>query len=77
MIKKLLLIAPLYLTSQLTQAQMVAGSAYMQGSYVEIGIDSLNGYEGVNTFYVAPFTGLHYRSNTQYFGFVANPQMDG
>lgn len=77
MIKKLLFIAPFYLTSQLTQAQMVAGSAYMQGSYVEIGIDSLNGYEGANTYVAAPFTGLHFRSNTQYFGFVANPQMDG
>lgn len=75
--KKLVLPTFLLLTSFYSNAQMVGSNAYMKGNYVEIGINGLGGYEGVDTTLSAPFAGLHYRSNTQFFGFVSNPQMDG
>jgi hypothetical protein len=55
-------------------AQMVNGNAYIKGTGVEIGIDSLGGFEGANTTVSPPPAGMHFRSNTPYFGFVANPQ---
>lgn len=56
------------------QAQMVGTSAYMNGTGVEIGISGEGGFEGVNTSVYPVPGGMHFRSNTQYFGFVANPQ---
>lgn len=53
------------------------GAAYLQGAYVEIGISGAGGFEGADTVAYPGPSGLHYRSNTQYFGFVANPQMNG
>src|ERR1043165_3646545 len=58
-------------------AQMVNGSAYMKGNYVEVGIDSLGGFEGTDTVVAPVPAGMHFRSNNPYFGFVANPQQDG
>lgn len=59
-----------------TTAQIVSGNAYMKGNLVEIGIDGQWGFEGVDTFTSPPLGGMHYRSGTQYFGFVANPQVN-
>lgn len=61
------------------KSQIVAGGdCYIKGNLVEIGIDGSGGFEGAywNPF-SPPLGGMHYRSNTSYFGFVANPQMDG
>jgi hypothetical protein len=49
---------------------------FIQGSYVEIGIDNLQGFEGADVTGGAP-AGMHFRSANPYFGFVANPLMDG
>ena len=76
MIKNLLFTSA-FLAGFTVNAQIVAGSAYMQGSYVEIGIDSLHGYEGINTVTSPVPSGMHQRGTTNLFGFVANPQMDG
>ena len=59
------------------RAQMVNGSAYMKGNYIEVGIDSLGGFEGTDTAAAPVPAGMHFRSNNPYFGFVANPQEDG
>jgi hypothetical protein len=74
MIKKLLFCCVFLLTLSMMKAQMVNGNAYMIGTGVEIGIDSAGGFEGVDTTNAFPLPGMHYRSNTPYFGFVANPQ---
>lgn len=75
--KTLLTLLPAFLIYQAGQSQIVGGAAYMKGYYVEIGVDSLGGFEGADTLnYPAP-AGMHCRSNTQYLGFVANPLMDG
>lgn len=58
-------------------AQMVGTSAYIKGTSVEIGIDGAGGFEGANTGVSAPLAGMHFRSNTAFFGFVANPQLNG
>jgi hypothetical protein len=59
------------------KAQMVGTDAYIKGTSVEVGIDGAGGYEGANTTVSAPPAGMHFRSGTSYFGFVANPQLDG
>ncbi|HLP14238.1 MAG TPA: T9SS type A sorting domain-containing protein [Flavobacteriales bacterium] len=73
--KKLYTISTLLIAFH-ANAQMVGTDAYMQGNFVEIGINGLGGYEGVDTFVSPAPAGMHFRSNTSYFGFVANPQMD-
>ncbi|HLP11632.1 MAG TPA: gliding motility-associated C-terminal domain-containing protein [Flavobacteriales bacterium] len=57
-------------------SQMVGADCYIKGNLVEIGIDGTYGFEGADTFVSAPLAGMHFRSNTQYFGFVANPQVN-
>ncbi|CAN5397576.1 hypothetical protein BH10BAC1_BH10BAC1_05780 [soil metagenome] len=48
----------------------------MKGNYVEIGIDGFGGFEGANTIGSPVPAGMHFRSGTQHFGFMANPQMN-
>ncbi len=57
-------------------AQMVGPDCYLNGTLVQVGIDGAGGYEGVNTVTSPPLAGMNFRSNTQYFGFVANPQIN-
>ena len=59
------------------KAQIVGTDAYIQGTYVEIGLDGSGGFEGCSILTSPPPAGMHYRSNTNLFGFVANPQMNG
>lgn len=75
--KKLLLlpIAILFLSS--AQGQMLGPDAYLKGTGVEIGINGLGGYEGVDQATSPALPGMHFRSNNPIFGFVANPQNDG
>ncbi|MCW3104187.1 MAG: hypothetical protein JWO09_2627 [Bacteroidetes bacterium] len=56
------------------KAQMVNGNAYIKGTGVEIGIDSLGGFEGCGTGVSPVPAGMHFRSDNPWFGFVANPQ---
>ena len=60
----------------LIKAQLVGTSAYIRGTSVEIGIDGLGGYEGVNQGVSPPPAGYHARTTTLPFGFVANPQVN-
>ena len=55
-------------------AQRVGSNVYLKGSNIEIGIDGLGGFEGCDINVSTPPAGMHYQSNTPYFGFVANPQ---
>lgn len=57
-------------------AQMVGANAYTKGTSVEYGIDGPGGFEGVNTTTSPPLAGMHPRSATGFFGFVANPQLN-
>ncbi len=56
---------------------MVGPDAYIKGNSVEIGIAGSGGYEGVNITTSPPLAGMHPRSATNFFGFVANPQVNG
>jgi gliding motility-associated-like protein len=79
MIKKLYLgLLPLFVFLQInvTKAQMVGTDAYIQGTSVEIGINGLGGYEGVNQTTSPPPVGYHARGVFLPFGFVANPQVN-
>ncbi|MGD0711828.1 MAG: hypothetical protein ABR968_11700, partial [Bacteroidales bacterium] len=58
----------------LIQAQMVGINAYIKGTGVEIGIDGKGGFEGCDTTVSPVPPGMHCRTNTVFFGFVANPQ---
>jgi hypothetical protein len=56
---------------------MVGSDAYIKGKYVEIGLNGLGGFEGVDTTISSPLSGMHHRSDSggeDLFGFVANPQ---
>jgi hypothetical protein len=78
MSKKLLRICVLLLFfSGTSYAQMVGTDAYLKGNYVELGISGAGGFEGAPTMTSPPPSGMHFRSGNPYFGFVANPQMDG
>ena len=57
-------------------AQMVGPDAYLKGTYVEVGVTGIGGFEGVPVATSPPLAGMHPRSSTGYFGFVANPQMN-
>jgi hypothetical protein len=57
--------------------QMVGPDAYLKGLNVEVGIDGSKGHEGVYITASPPLPGMHHRSGTNFFGFVANPQLDG
>ena len=58
----------------LSQGQIVGKDAYIKGTGIELGISGDGGFEGANTTLYPPLLGMHFRSNTNYFGFVANPQ---
>jgi hypothetical protein len=61
-------------------SQIVGNAAYLPGVYVNVGVAGEGGFEGADTVsYPASgiVPGLHPHSNTNYLGFVANPQMDG
>lgn len=58
-------------------AQIVGDDAYIIGNFVEIGISGDGGFEGADTWTNPQPAGSHFRSNTDFFGFVANPQQDG
>lgn len=57
-------------------AQMVGTNAYIKGTSVEIGIAGAGGFEGCDVTASPPLLGMHYRSGTNFFGFVANPQVN-
>jgi gliding motility-associated-like protein len=59
------------------QAQMVGSNAYIKGTSVEIGLDGNGGFEGANYLTSPVITGMHTRTGTSFFGFVANPAVDG
>lgn len=54
------------------------GEYFIKGNSVEIGISNDYGFEGANCLTTAGSypAGMHFRTNTQYFGFVANPQLN-
>lgn len=65
------------LPATLVKAQMAGVNAYIQGTSVEIGVDGLYGFEGLDATVTPPLPGMHWRSGgTNYFGFVANPQVN-
>ncbi|HYG51146.1 MAG TPA: gliding motility-associated C-terminal domain-containing protein [Flavobacteriales bacterium] len=69
-----------YGTSVKSQVWNIGSEYFIQGSAVEVGINGSRGCEGADCVSsVSPVqpAGMHFRSNTQYFGFVANPQLDG
>ena len=57
-------------------AQIVGSSVYLKGTSVEIGINGAGGFEGVDMTISPPPVGMHPRTSTAYFGFVANPQLN-
>ncbi|MCG8577315.1 MAG: PKD domain-containing protein [Flavobacteriales bacterium] len=62
------------LLSNVSLAQLSGGNAYMIGDFVEIGVDA-NGMEGTDDY--TPSNSRGGGCASSYFGFVANPQMDG
>jgi len=76
--KRFLLFLGLFLSgSTLIHAQMVGVNTYLVGTSVEIGIDGTYGYEGLDVTTSPILPGMHFRSGgTNYFGFVANPQVN-
>lgn len=62
------------LISNMSFAQISGGNAYMLGDHVEIGVDA-NGMEGTNDY--TPSNSRGGGVPGSYFGFVANPQLDG
>lgn len=58
-------------------AQISGSGAYIKGNYIELGIDSIGGYEGADMSTAIVPSGMHPRpGGTGIFGFVANPQMN-
>ncbi len=76
MLKRIFLSCAILLLSLYTKAQMVGTDAYIQGTSVEIGINGLGGYEGVNQTTSPPPAGYHARGTFLPFGFIANPQVN-
>lgn len=72
----LLLLAIIFFQPKIVNAQIVGSNAYIKGTNVEIGLDGLGGFEGCNTDNSPPIPGMHFRSNTSLFGFVANSQLN-
>lgn len=57
-------------------AQMVNTDAYIKAKNIEIGINGAGGFEGVDTAKSPVLPGMHARSGSNLFGFVANPQLN-
>jgi gliding motility-associated-like protein len=72
----LLLLIFCFFQSLVAHAQMVGLNAYVKGTSVEIGINGAGGFEGVDQFVSPPPAGMHARTPTLPFGFVANPQVN-
>jgi gliding motility-associated-like protein len=72
-----LLLVIIFFSVKIANAQMVGPNAYVNATNLEIGIDGGGGFEGCNTAVSPPLPGMNYRSSTGFFGFVANPQLDG
>ena len=72
-----LLAVIIILQTNFAKAQMVGTNAYIKATNVEVGIAGLGGFEGVPTGTSPVLSGMHPRSATGFFGFVANPQLDG
>jgi gliding motility-associated-like protein len=67
-----------FFSSYSIKAQMVGADAYIKATSVEVGINGAGGYEGVDMTVSVPLAGMHQRSGTSnYFGFVANPLVNG
>ncbi|MCW3082785.1 MAG: domain containing protein [Bacteroidetes bacterium] len=64
------------LRTEKANAQISGTDAYIQGTSVELGIAGAGGFEGANTTTSPVPAGMHFRSNTNFFGFVANPQLN-
>ena len=73
----LLLSGLAFLRPDRLSAQIVGAHAYMKGTGIEIGVNGSGGFEGVDTTVSPVIPGMHRRTNTRYFGFVANPQANG
>jgi gliding motility-associated-like protein len=58
------------------KAQIVGANAYIKATSVEIGIAGAGGFEGCDVSASPPPAGMHFRSGTNFFGFVANPQVN-
>ncbi|MGZ4075329.1 MAG: hypothetical protein ACXVPO_17550, partial [Bacteroidia bacterium] len=73
----LLLLSLFVFQIQISNAQLVGGNAFIQGTSVEIGIDGAGGFEGAPWNTASPAVpGMHFRSGNPYFGFVSNPQVN-
>jgi gliding motility-associated-like protein len=78
-VKLLLVIALVILNSSLeVKAQMVGPNAYIKATSLEIGISGPGGFEGCDMSISPPLAGMHPRTGgtTNFFGFVANPQVN-
>lgn len=64
------------LSNHISLAQIVGSSSYIKGTSVEIGINGSGGFEGVDMSVSPPPIGMHPRTSTNFFGFVANPQLN-
>ncbi len=56
---------------------MVGTNAYIKGTGIELGINGVGGFEGADMTVSPPPAGMHPNTETNYFGFVANPQANG
>lgn len=75
-IRLLLLVSGLLFNNIRGIAQIVKNHAYIKASHIEIGINGQGGFEGVDTTIASLLPGMHMRTNSPYFGFVANPQLN-
>ena len=75
--RRSLLLVIAFFQANFAKAQMVGANAYIKATSVEIGVAGLGGFEGVPTTISPILPGMHFRSGTTFFGFVANPQLDG
>jgi gliding motility-associated-like protein len=81
--KKGIYLIPLFtllITWANAQVWNIGSEYFIQGSAVEVGVGGAGGYEGadvVSTIAPVQPAGMHFSSNNPYFGFVANPDLDG
>jgi gliding motility-associated-like protein len=66
----------LLMSASAMKSQMVGPNAYVKATNLEIGIAGAGGFEGVDMFASPVLPGMHPRSGTNFFGFVANPQLN-
>ena len=73
MINKIILFALSIFTFQTSYSQLIGGEAFLQGTYLEVGIADCGSYGTAG----APPAGYHANSTTGALGFVADPDQDG